>query len=372
MTGVTATSELSKGTFGEYLLVTACGRTCSLPRAAANSVSTLQSALQSNLCMEGQTFHVFDIGGTPIQTDTDLTEAIENGQTPLVATLTDATVHDIENRREELAQMQWKLIRDQMAAMLSKLGTCSRQIGELQLQQDTSARERDLGAERSRAELFRALAQEREATQVDLRHCVERVSALVQILNGEKNKRELGFQHTDKRFQDMHSLHEEEVHARRRDLAVHDSKLQEVRAQLEDERKERSALENRQNTGIQDLRERLELVFSQHAQMMQDQVATFKEFPIATQSLEHLSRQLLKMRAEAEFSASESNIRIMELENRCTALETRFSEGMDIQASSTERLRQRHEKISQALEQLKLEKRQDQSQVHFPPSCRFI
>mmetsp|Transcript_97265 Transcript_97265/g.172154 ORF Transcript_97265/g.172154 Transcript_97265/m.172154 type:complete len:823 (-) Transcript_97265:151-2619(-) len=372
VTGITITSQISRGSFCDDLLVTACGRTCSLSRDAGNSVMELQGALQSHLCMEGQTFHVFDIAGTPIQTDCDLIEAIESGQTPLVATLTDATIHDIENRREELAQMQWKLIRDQMAAMLGKLGTLTRQIGDLQLQQDTSTRERDLCSERSRAELCRAIAQEREVTKAELRQCAERVNAVVQLFNGEKNKRELGLQHADKRFQDFHSLHDEEVHARRREQATYDSRLQEVRAQMDNERQERAALENRQNTGMQDLRERLELVFSQHAQMMQDQVATFKDFPIASQSLDELSRQLLKMRTEAEFSASESNSRINELEHRCTVLETRLSEGMDIQVSSVERLRQRHEKMSQALEQFKLDKRQDQSQVQdiFDKVCK--
>lgn len=358
-------SQLSRGTLSSgELLVTACGRTCTLEREAGDSIIELKRNLQNVLSMEGQTFHVFDICGSPILTDVDLRGAIDNGHTPLVATLTDATIHDIENRREELAQMQWKLIRDQMAAILGKLGTCSRQIGELQLEMDTVTREREMGTERARAELYRAIAQEREVAQAEVRQCVERVNGVVQTVNGERNKRELALQHVDKRIQDMHCAFDEEVMARRREFAAQDARIQEMRAVLDDERQERDALECRQNTGMRDLRERLELVFSQHAKMMEDQVAVLKDFPVSTNCVDDINRQMFKIRTDAEFAASESNSRFLELEHRTCCLETRVTDNINGQAVSVDRLLARHEKTSQAVEQLKIEHKQDQSQVH--------
>lgn len=101
---------------GGLLTVSACGRTCNVNMGAACSINEVQVALQHHLQMEGQMFHLFDCNGQTLNSNAQLQEAVVSGLTPLCATLTDASIHYIENRREELAQMQWKLVRDQMTA----------------------------------------------------------------------------------------------------------------------------------------------------------------------------------------------------------------------------------------------------------------
>jgi hypothetical protein len=115
----------------DTVLVSACGRSVALDVTATPTMMFLQNQLQAHLHMDGQTFQFFDVNGTQICTDNDLRDTIAKDQTPLCATLTDASIHYIENRREELAQMQWKLIRDQVSGSMAKHAEVTRQVAEL-------------------------------------------------------------------------------------------------------------------------------------------------------------------------------------------------------------------------------------------------
>merc|ERR1719171_3231465 len=103
--------------------------------------------------MEGQLFHFFDVNGNALETDEQVVEAIAKNQTPLCATLTDASIHYIENRREELAQMQWKLVRDQMTGATGKIAALARQVTEMQNQMENFKTETLTLVERTKTEL---------------------------------------------------------------------------------------------------------------------------------------------------------------------------------------------------------------------------
>eukprot|EP00931_Biecheleriopsis_adriatica_P029352 TRINITY_DN17439_c0_g1_i3.p1 TRINITY_DN17439_c0_g1~~TRINITY_DN17439_c0_g1_i3.p1 ORF type:complete len:202 (+),score=49.12 TRINITY_DN17439_c0_g1_i3:48-653(+) len=120
--------------------VKACGRTFALDVRSTSSLLDVQAEVQRTLQMEGQDFQFFDGMGKPLSTDRSLREAIDSGSTPLSASLSDASIHYIENRREELAQMQWKLVREKMHGCMAEVKQGSRQLEEFQsrMQADTA------------------------------------------------------------------------------------------------------------------------------------------------------------------------------------------------------------------------------------------
>merc|ERR1719162_2081130 len=81
--------------------------------------------------MEGQNFEIFNCMGSNLVTDGDLQDALSNGHVPLAASLSDSSIHYLENRREELSQMQWKLMRDQLSGVTEKIMQLGRRVGEL-------------------------------------------------------------------------------------------------------------------------------------------------------------------------------------------------------------------------------------------------
>merc|ERR1740130_2307531 len=100
--------------------------------------------------MDGQSFHICDINGALLSTDMQVSDAISQGLTPLCATLPDKSLHHLENRREELAQMQWKLVRDQMNGSSNQATQLNRQFNELQFQVQANHRDQIHRIERIR------------------------------------------------------------------------------------------------------------------------------------------------------------------------------------------------------------------------------
>jgi len=105
-------------------LVSACGRTCTVETTVASSLMGLQKIVLKflNLNLQDQSLHFFDVNGNPLLTDDTMQAAISRGDTPLDAVLATARnefshSHCADSSREELVQMQWKLIRDQREQM---------------------------------------------------------------------------------------------------------------------------------------------------------------------------------------------------------------------------------------------------------------
>merc|ERR1719359_100138 len=153
---------------GDQLLISACGRTCSIDMQHSHSIVDLQAALQRTLQMEGQAFHICDINGALLSTDMQVQDAIAQGLTPLCATLPDKSLHHLENRREELAQMQWKLVRDQMTQSNNQVTQLTRQLTEVQFQVQALNRESQNGFERVREEIHKTMENERNTTKAEL------------------------------------------------------------------------------------------------------------------------------------------------------------------------------------------------------------
>ena len=131
--------------------------------------------------------------------------------------------------------------------------------------------------ERVRTELFQAVENERDIAQSELRQLGERVNAIVQMVNGERNKREISQQGAEKQVQGMRDMIDGERQNRRQELAVHLSMLQGCKQQIEGEKCAREASEDRHTFDVHTLNERIDQLSSHHTELQQDHDLSLKK-----------------------------------------------------------------------------------------------
>lgn len=343
---------------GPTLLVSACGRSVPLSLEAGSSLTSLQSQLQTALHMEGQTFQFFDVQGTSLSSDQEIQDAVVRGQTPLCATLSDASIHYIENRREELAQMQWKLMRDQVTGATGKVAELNRRVQELSESLSTRMKEEKSNADRLRNELLAVVEGVREHAKGDLLQLSERVNAVTQLLAKERNVREVATQGVEKQVQGVRDAIEADRSLRRQEASVTASLIEDTKHSLEAETRSREAFEDRQAFDCLKLNERIDEITAQRNEDAQDYSHQFnKASGEAHQLLEAQGRQVLQLRAELEANAADGAARLQQLEDRSTSIEGRLGEAASRHMQSFERLSERNERLAQAVEQVRLGER---------------
>jgi hypothetical protein len=317
----------------EQLLVSACGRTCSIDMQHSRSIVDLQAALQRTLQMEGQAFHICDINGQLLSTDMQVQDAIAQGLTPLCATLPDKSLHHLENRREELAQMQWKLVRDQMTQSANQTQQISRQVNEFNFQIQANQREWTTSIEQLRAEMGRAMEVERVTTKAELQPIQEAVNGAVLLINGERSKRELSVQGFEKHIHGVCDMLDGERASRRQDLAMQMNLIQELKAGLDLERS------NREN--IEESFKELKL------NMMKFRDET-------TSSFQELREQVRRSQADTNLNITENLTRFVELEDRCAQIEGNLNDASSFNTQAFDKLGERNERLSQVVETMRL------------------
>jgi hypothetical protein len=317
---------------GDPLLVSAWGRTCSIDMQFANSMMDLQAALQRTLQMEGQAFHICDINGELLSTDMQVQDAIAQGLTPLAAMLPDKSLHHLENRREELAQMQWKLVRDQMKHGDDAVKSLNRQVTELQLQLKALRTEMSSNLDRIRGDTAKALDFERTASKAELLPVQEAVNGAVLLINGERSKRELSVQGFEKHIHGVCDMLDGERTSRRQDMAMHTSVLQELRANMESERAHREALEE-QVKEMMRYNEKWQLDTSANISAQAGRIQT--------------------VQADQTASLTDISARFLETEDRSSAIENSISETTTWTTESLDKLGKRIEGANQSSETLR-------------------
>jgi len=343
---------------GSSLIVSACGRSVPLQFGEGSSLVALQSQLQQSLHMEGQTFQFFDVQGSALSTDVDIYNAVTGGLTPLCATLTDASIHYIENRREELAQMQWKLIRDQVTGATAKVADLNRRVQEMSEGVATGSREVVSAAERLRSELLGTVEGAREGARGDLLQLSERVNAVSQLVAKERNVREVSNQGLEKQIQGLRDAMESDRSVRRQEAAATCSQIEDVRQGVELESRAREAFEDRQSMDSIKASERMDEMQSQRNDDAQDYSHQLKKASLeADQMVQAQGRLMMQMRSEMDSSFVNSTARLQQLEDRCATHEGRLGENTSRQMQSVERLSERIEKLSQSVEQVRLGER---------------
>mmetsp|Transcript_41221 Transcript_41221/g.65811 ORF Transcript_41221/g.65811 Transcript_41221/m.65811 type:complete len:650 (+) Transcript_41221:58-2007(+) len=317
----------------EQLLVTACGRTCPVDSASARSLEQLQLFLQRTLGMDGQEFQVCDINGTILTTDFQVQEAIAQGLTPLGATLPDKSLHHMENRRQDLAQMQWKLVRDQITASGHQFTSLTRQLNEFQLQFQAFQREVQNALETMQSDTVKAFQEERQTTKDDNHATQEAVNGMAVLISTERNKRELSIQGFEKHIHGVCDMIDNEKIARRQDLSSHQIMLEELKASLETEKANREKVE--QNLG--DLK-------AQVWQLREDSIRNNHD----------LREQIQRARDSDNTSGFDLQARFSMIEDRYTTLEQNVDNISSFSAQTVDNLTERQERVSQSVETVRL------------------
>jgi len=327
---------------GDQLLISACGRTCSVDIHHSRSIVDLQAALQRTLQMEGQAFHICDINGALLSTDMQVQDAIEQGLTPLCATLPDKSLHHLENRREELAQMQWKLVRDQMTKGSNQVTQLTRQLSEIQFQVQAIQREASNGLEHFRAEYCKGMQVERDTTKAEMQPIQEGVNGAVLLINGERSKRELSVQGFEKHIHGVCDMLDGERASRRQDLAMHMTVIQELRTSLDVERNGRMELEE----VVMDLKK-------SNLKFQEDMSAMIRQS----------EERVYKVQSDMGVADSDNSIRFGELEERAATIENSLQETTAWTTGSLDKLGERHERVSQAVETMRLSSKHQEGSI---------
>jgi hypothetical protein len=362
-TGSSSTSQ-TLAVRGGQLMISACGRTVAVDAGLSSSLLSLQTALQGALQMDGQLFHFFDVHGSSLETDKEVQEACAQGRVPLCATLTDASIHFIENRREELAQMQWKLVRDQLTGTTGKIASLSRLVKELEANLDTLRSESASMIERGKQEVFKAIEAEREITNTEIRQIYERMTGIGQLINSERTKREIGIQNQDKNVQALRDLHEAERASRKQDWDTHTSHVSDIRNMMESERSAREAFQDMHTMSVHGLQDRFDGVTRHHAEMIQDHSAELKRsHEVLLDQVQGVNNHAKDLHTRHDSILSEANARFCEIEDRCRSIESKVAEAASRQAASFDKLCERHEKVSQAVVALNAEEKLHKGQM---------
>lgn len=247
MTLVSASRSVTKD-----VPVTVCGRLC--PVKNFDSVGSLQKELQSVLGVQEEDFDICDSSGQRICTDQQLESAISGQRLPLQAGLSDASVHLIENRREELAQMQWKVIRDKMQSYSADLLQLTRQMSDLQQQFEMQGKEHDSKLEVFRGDVNKQMAQGRSSLEATMVSLSERVQSFTNLVNGEKNKREHASKALENQLQELRKVLDQERHERLQEASRHVEMLKECKVKCEAQQRALEAAEQQRSADMQSLK----------------------------------------------------------------------------------------------------------------------
>jgi hypothetical protein len=92
----------------------------------------LKETVERGIGMQQDWIQFYDCQGTKLLTDEEVSTAVSEGRAPIHATVSDHSVHNFEQRREEFAHMQWKVMRDQFTVLSLQLGHTQQQLRNMQ------------------------------------------------------------------------------------------------------------------------------------------------------------------------------------------------------------------------------------------------
>jgi len=365
----TLTVATRSGSSGErhsrgQLLINACGQTLELDMLCARSITDLVRVLQLQLNMEAQQFELFDVSGTTLRTDSQLHDAVAKGRTPLLATLSDDSIHVFESRREELAQMQWKLVREQLMIASAEIRAVDMQLKDTQHQLEQFKQQATRQILQVQDETLKAVASEREAAQFEFRQVSERVTAIADTTSVERQKRDIAVKGLEKQLESIRGVVDNERIVRKQEVAWQTSALQDLKAVIEILKKELEAYKDKHAFDIRGVLDKTDEFRINVREMLQDhqmEAANTAE-DLHTHLRGHL-REANRLRADLDSTANEAQIRFVQMEGRCIALENRVAELTSRQAATVERLVERQERVSQDVETVKLDEKQNRDQV---------
>lgn len=353
----------------EYVQVLVCGQLIQIRRDEAKaSIERLQEAVQRAVGMESHSFCFWDANGRELPNDYEICDSIDRGSTPIQATLVGHAVHDIELKREELAQMQWKVMRDQFSALSIQLQAVRRQSDACYEQMKQQRQEH---AKTQQILLHEFQGQIEDLTNL-VKSCVgmdslvgltDRVHAVSQLVSAEANARESAVRGLEFKIEKLFANQEGERASRVNDVnAVHKA-LDRVKGSWEDrldaEVSERKTSVDKVIRDAQQLHEKVGVLAFQQAQDMQhlqQQAAEMQD--MATTTLRDTRSEVLSLTStEAGSLVSELSRRVVDLEENLAAEQNKSSENASCWIERHEHLQEQFDKAFQTIEQCRLQGR---------------
>lgn len=336
--------------------VKVCGRSLAVKLQDINSISSLENAIQHMLGMSGQNFRFSDSLGTPICTDLTLRDAVQRKLLPLQASLSDSSIHFIENRIEELTQMQWKLVRDKIQGCATDVVTLARQIADLKDELNAQRNESKSTVDLLRAELVRMMQQQYSEAQTGLHRVSEQTTSIAHLISAEQNKREFGDQQSESQIEQLRHLIDSERISRQRDFENMLATLKEGKMAIDSHKQIHDSFEKQHSAELQEIRRELAASISNFATMESEQMQTFRRtVEDATAKLQHYSNSTLARVSNLENTYSDTSKVCFELESRCTSLEARLNEAVSNEANHFDVLAERLQHLAQITQQVRSE-----------------
>eukprot|EP00928_Gymnodinium_smaydae_P056571 TRINITY_DN3993_c0_g2_i1.p1 TRINITY_DN3993_c0_g2~~TRINITY_DN3993_c0_g2_i1.p1 ORF type:complete len:688 (-),score=174.96 TRINITY_DN3993_c0_g2_i1:210-2198(-) len=339
----------------EPMVIKACGRSFLLPLGVM-TVAGVQSALQAELGMPNQMFEVYNSDGDKISEDAELRRALRAGQTPLSATLSEASIHYLENRREELAQMQWKLVRDQQTQMMAKISALARQLSTVESGCQAEGKNRDKQMIELRSECFDAIEMLRDGMRADCKQLDERIAGVGHVISAERTMREAAQTRAAGDLQSLRDIVEQNQKHASEGANLCCDKMDELRAHVDKLRACREAADEQHRVRIEEAKDRSEEVASRFQQLDAYFGRAFEKAATDVHSaVESHAQTLQRARNELDARQRKSEAQLVLLEERQSSLESRMEESGSWNAGTLERLGQRSERLNQAVELARLE-----------------
>mmetsp|Transcript_84507 Transcript_84507/g.204917 ORF Transcript_84507/g.204917 Transcript_84507/m.204917 type:complete len:623 (+) Transcript_84507:3-1871(+) len=283
-------------------LVLACGRTVSLEMHKLCTMADLKAELQSTFQTEGLAFTIFDSTGAPLTNDAQLQQAVEQGRTPLGATLPDEPFLN----GDETPHIQCRLLRDQLQSATDKIASLERQVSSLRQEMEVCAQQQHQLADglRNGGCMSSTNSEQQITTEAS-----ERVAALGEQLHWLRDA-----------FEQLNA----EKTAHGQEISVQMAAMEDVRAELDLEKRTREALEGQCAACTRALEEQLHAASAYHGDMLREHVEAFKN--VTHEGLQQLAQEVLQVRSNTEAAASLVSARLADMEERCASLESRMLE----------------------------------------------
>eukprot|EP00929_Paragymnodinium_shiwhaense_P003836 TRINITY_DN104509_c0_g1_i1.p1 TRINITY_DN104509_c0_g1~~TRINITY_DN104509_c0_g1_i1.p1 ORF type:complete len:656 (-),score=140.50 TRINITY_DN104509_c0_g1_i1:107-2074(-) len=339
--------------------VNACGKTFWLSGSASlDSVLHFKRSVREHLHMPGQDFSVQDVLGTPIVTDLDLKNAVVSKHTPLVATLSEAAVHFIENRREELSQMQWKLVRDELNTLSDRVAKLTRQNSVLKDALAESQSGQDKAIQALRHELSQCVETAAEGWRQNLLQVNERVESVAHLLSSERNARESWRQGLERSVQALRETVEGDKLARKAESSSTVSTLDNMHEELAQESRNRELLGERLVETAHRLGERMDALSRSQADATQDLLQQVKESEtrMATE-MQDYAMSGVKARATVENLEIEVRGNVQRVEDRTRALQSKLQEFMHRHDVHLQEIRFDKSQLQRSIDQVRSDER---------------
>lgn len=175
-------TEVQVRAYGQLYSVDTCGNM---------SLDSMRASVQMQMGMKEQTILLHDSEGNMLNSDVQLQEACEQGRLPFQALLADTAINEMEMKRDEIAQMQWRMVREQFTSINKATNSMASQLTEVKSTVNQQKIELTFIEERLRNELRGILAKETADRHDDLQNTCNRIDELARAIHSESSTREV-------------------------------------------------------------------------------------------------------------------------------------------------------------------------------------